>query len=46
MRTNNEGVVKIPPIPQGKILVQMIAKNYQTFGNTFDVDDEAKDADH
>ena len=42
MRTNNEGVVKIPPIPQGKILVQVIAKNYQTFGDTFDVDDEAK----
>ncbi len=42
MRTNNEGVVKIPPIPQGKILVQVIAKNYQTFGETFDVDDAAK----
>ena len=42
MRTNSEGVVKIPPIPRGHILVQVIAKNYQTFGQTFDVDDEEK----
>ena len=32
LRTNQEGLVKIPPIPQGTILVQIIAKDYQTFG--------------
>jgi uncharacterized GH25 family protein len=37
MHTNQEGSVKIPPIPQGKILIQVIAKNYQTFGQTIDV---------
>ena len=37
LKTNLEGVAKIPPIPQGKILVQVIAKGYQTFGETFDV---------
>ena len=42
LRTNQEGMVKIPPIPQGQILVQVIAKNYQTFGQTFDVDDARK----
>ena len=42
LRTNQEGVVKIPPIPQGQILVQVIAKNYQTFGQTFEVDDDRK----
>ncbi len=42
LRTNQEGVVKIPAIPQGHILVQVIAKNYQTFGQTFDVDEEQK----
>ena len=42
LRTNQEGVAKIPPIPQGKILVQVIAKGYQTFGNTFDVSEEEK----
>ena len=42
LRTNQEGVVKIPSIPQGQILVQVIAKNYQTFGQTFAVDEEQK----
>ena len=42
LRTNQEGVARIPPIPQGKILVQVIAKGYQTFGETVDVNEEAK----
>jgi len=42
VRTNQEGIVKIPPIPQGKILVQVIAKGYQTFGQTFEVAEEEK----
>lgn len=42
MRTNQDGVVKIPPIPQGKILIQVIAKGYQTFGQTYDVNEEEK----
>ena len=41
-RTNQEGLAKIPPIPQGSIQVQVIAKGYQTFGQIFDIDDEAK----
>jgi len=45
MKTNQEGVAKLPSIPQGKILVQIIAKNYQTFGETFDVDEENKTID-
>lgn len=42
VRTNQDGVAKIPPLPQGKILVQVIAKGYQTFGQTFDVAEEEK----
>src|SRR5450631_3899577 len=42
LRTNQEGLAKIPPIPQGTILVQIIAKDYQTFGKNFDVDEEQK----
>src|ERR1700730_12511167 len=42
LRTNQDGEAKIPSIPQGKILVQVIAKGYQTFGQTFDVTDEEK----
>ena len=41
-RTNQEGLAKIPPIPQGSIQVQVIAKGYQTFGQIFEVDDEQK----
>lgn len=42
MRTNSEGWVKIPPVPQGSILVQVIARNYQTFGDTFEVSEEER----
>jgi hypothetical protein len=42
MRTNQEGVAKIPEIPRGKILIQVIAKGYQTFGKTFDIDEQEK----
>jgi hypothetical protein len=42
LRTNQQGQAKIPPIPQGKILVQVIAKGFQTFGNTFEVNEEEK----
>src|ERR1700683_2927244 len=42
MKTNQEGVVGIPPIPQGKILVQVIAKAYQTYGDTIEVNEEEK----
>jgi len=41
-KTSQEGIVTIPEIPQGKILIQVIAKNYQTFGQTFDVQEEEK----
>jgi len=39
LRTNQEGWVKIPPIPQGNILIQVIAKDYQTFGDTITVEE-------
>jgi hypothetical protein len=41
-RTNENGVVKLPEMPQGEILVQVIAKGYQTFGQKFDVDEDDK----
>jgi hypothetical protein len=42
LRTNQEGAVSVPPIPQGKILIQVIAKGYQTFGEYFEVSEEEK----
>jgi hypothetical protein len=37
MRSDQEGLARVPEIPQGTILIQVIAKGYQTFGETFDV---------
>ena len=42
LKTNQEGVASIPPIPQGQIMVQVYAKGYQTFGQKFDVNEEEK----
>ena len=42
MKSSQQGIAKIPPIPKGKILIQINAKNYQTFGQTFDIDDDEK----
>lgn len=42
LKTNQEGIAKLPAIPQGKIRVQVIAKKYQTFGDVFDVNQEEK----
>lgn len=42
MRTNQDGVAAIPPIPQGEITIQVIAKGYQTFGQKVDVEEEEK----
>ena len=41
-RTNQDGIMKVPPMPQGKIQVQVIAKGYQTFGQLFQVDETDK----
>jgi len=45
LRTNQEGQVSIPPIPQGKIRIQVIAKGYQTFGQIFDISEDEKTVD-
>jgi Carboxypeptidase regulatory-like domain len=42
LRTNQEGAAKVPTIPQGKILIQVIAKGYQTFGQTYEIDEPEK----
>ncbi len=41
-KTDQLGTAKIPPIPQGTIQVQVIASNYQTFGDVFEVDEDEK----
>jgi Carboxypeptidase regulatory-like domain len=39
LRTNQEGEATIPEIPQGKILIQVIAHGYQTYGQTVDINE-------
>ncbi|MGH9688215.1 MAG: hypothetical protein ACRD5K_14115 [Candidatus Acidiferrales bacterium] len=38
LKTNQDGTVKVPPIPQGKILIQVIATGWHTFGKWYDVE--------
>jgi hypothetical protein len=40
LRTNQEGVAKVPALPEGKVRIQVIAKGYQTFGDTFEIEGE------
>lgn len=42
LRTSNEGKVTVPPIPQGKILIQVIAKGFQTYGEVFEIYEETR----
>lgn len=45
VHTNLHGVAHFPPIPQGTVQVQVITKQYQTFGQKFDIDTEEKSID-
>lgn len=42
LRTNQEGVARIPAIPRGKILIQVIATGFQTYGEVFDVQEASR----
>ncbi|MBV9302880.1 MAG: carboxypeptidase regulatory-like domain-containing protein [Acidobacteriaceae bacterium] len=42
VHTNQEGLAHFPPVPQGTIQLQVVAKNHQTFGNKFDIDTDEK----
>jgi hypothetical protein len=42
LKTNQEGVAKLPAVPQGKIRIVVSAPKYQTFGEMYDVKDEDK----
>ena len=45
LKSSQEGMAKIPSIPKGKILIQIIAKNYQTYGETYDIDEDERTVD-
>jgi Carboxypeptidase regulatory-like domain len=41
-KTNDDGSVKIPEVPIGRVLIQIVAKGYHTYGKWYDI---AKDPD-
>jgi hypothetical protein len=45
LRTTQEGVAKIPAIPKGQIQIFVTAKNHQTFGDTFEVEEDERTID-
>ena len=40
VKTNREGIAKVPEVPRGKILVQVIASGWKTFGRWYDATEE------
>jgi hypothetical protein len=43
LKTNLDGSVKVPPVPQGKIQIQVIAQGWHTFGEWYDVEKDQQD---
>jgi hypothetical protein len=44
-KTNEDGSVKVPDVPRGKILIQVVAKGWHTYGKWYDVDTEQEQID-
>lgn len=42
LKTSQEGTAKLPGIPKGDILIQVTAKNQQSFGNTFTIEEDER----
>ena len=40
LKTNQDGTVKVPEIPQGKVMIQVVAKGWHTFGKWYDINQE------
>jgi len=41
-KTNEDGSVKVPPVPRGKILIQVIAKGWHTYGKWYNVETDGQ----
>jgi hypothetical protein len=40
LKTNRDGVVKVPEVPRGKVLIQVIAEGWKTFGRWYDLESD------
>jgi hypothetical protein len=41
LKTNEDGSVKVPDIPRGKILIQVVAKGWKTYGKWYEINSDA-----
>jgi hypothetical protein len=41
-KTNEDGSVKVPEVPRGKILIQVIAKGWHTYGKWYEIETESQ----
>jgi hypothetical protein len=44
-KTNEDGSVKVPDLPRGRILIQVVAKGWHTYGKWYDVDTDQETID-
>ena len=42
LKTSQDGIAKIPGLPKGDILIQVMAKYYQTFGETMTIEEDER----
>lgn len=42
LKTSAEGKVRVPYVPKGKILIQVIAKGWKTYGKWFDLTEDGQ----
>lgn len=40
IKTNRDGVAKLPLVPRGKVLIQVIAPGWKTFGQWYDLSED------
>jgi len=39
-KTNKDGVIKVPEVPRGSVMIQVIAPGWKTFGRWYDLDQD------
>lgn len=45
VHSNQEGIARFPPVPQGTLQIQVVAKGYQTFGDKYEVETDSRGID-
>ncbi len=40
LKSNREGIASLPPVPRGKVTIQVIAPGWKTFGKVYELIDE------